>query len=247
MAELSPGKLLAGAGAAATSAVIGSTFGAEGTVMGAAVGSAISTVAAALYQRWLEQAGKTVRTRLTTIRGHRPGYHDKYWDSGRTGHTGRRAGLRTALVAAVGGFVLAMLAVTGVELVHGGSLSGGNSGTSIGTVAGGGAPATPDRPGTGSDRGSARSPARTAPSAALTPTVRETAPGVDRTTVTLSRPGDDGGGSGVADDPTGAGATTTPGLDQTPSVAPPLTPTPPAADLHSLTPATKQAEPGANR
>src|ERR1700754_597329 len=48
-------KGIAGAGAAATSAVLGSFFGAEGTVAGAALGSVASTVAATLYQQSLDR------------------------------------------------------------------------------------------------------------------------------------------------------------------------------------------------
>jgi uncharacterized membrane protein YgcG len=48
-------KVIAGAGAAATSAVLGSFFGAEGTVAGAALGSVASTVAATLYQQSLDR------------------------------------------------------------------------------------------------------------------------------------------------------------------------------------------------
>jgi hypothetical protein len=47
--DLGVNKLIAGAGAAATSAILGSFFGAMGTVTGAAVGSIASTVVTSVY------------------------------------------------------------------------------------------------------------------------------------------------------------------------------------------------------
>jgi hypothetical protein len=48
--DLTVNKVLAGAGAAVTSAVLGSFFGVAGTVVGAAVGSVASTIATSLYE-----------------------------------------------------------------------------------------------------------------------------------------------------------------------------------------------------
>jgi hypothetical protein len=66
-ADLTVNKVLAGAGAAATSAVLGSYFGATGTVAGAALGSVASTVATTLYQRSLDRTRDTIvaKVRLT--------------------------------------------------------------------------------------------------------------------------------------------------------------------------------------
>jgi hypothetical protein len=63
-AGLTVSKVVAGAGAAATTAVVGSVFGADGTVVGAAVGSIVSAVAAATYERSLDQTRKIVTTRV---------------------------------------------------------------------------------------------------------------------------------------------------------------------------------------
>src|SRR6185437_3146237 len=63
-ASLTVSKVVAGAGAAATTAVVGSVFGADGTVVGAAVGSIVSAVAAATYERSLDQTRKIVTTRV---------------------------------------------------------------------------------------------------------------------------------------------------------------------------------------
>src|SRR6476469_11059364 len=63
-ASLTVSKVVAGAGAAATTAVVGSVFGADGTVVGAAVGSVVSAVAAAAYERSLDQTTKVVVARV---------------------------------------------------------------------------------------------------------------------------------------------------------------------------------------
>jgi hypothetical protein len=62
--DLTMTKVIAGAGAAATSAVMGSYLGAVGTVGGAAIGSVVSMVGASLYQHYLERTGDTVRARV---------------------------------------------------------------------------------------------------------------------------------------------------------------------------------------
>jgi hypothetical protein len=56
----------ASAGAAATSALGASFFGAGGTITGAALGAVISTVAGAVYNRSLESAGDRERSRRTS-------------------------------------------------------------------------------------------------------------------------------------------------------------------------------------
>jgi hypothetical protein len=62
--ELTVNKVIAGAGAAATSAVLGSFFGAAGTVGGAALGSVFSTVVTSLYQHSLDRTRDTVKARV---------------------------------------------------------------------------------------------------------------------------------------------------------------------------------------
>ena len=58
--DLTVNKVIAGAGAAATSAVLGSFFGALGTVAGAAIGAIASTMATSLYEHSLNRTQDTV-------------------------------------------------------------------------------------------------------------------------------------------------------------------------------------------
>jgi hypothetical protein len=62
--DLTVNKLIAGAGAAATSAVLGSFFGAMGTVGGAAVGSVFSAVVTSLMQHSLDKTRDTVKAKV---------------------------------------------------------------------------------------------------------------------------------------------------------------------------------------
>jgi|SRR5690348_7072294 len=122
-ADLSVNKLLAGAGAAVTSAVIGSFFGVAGTVLGAAIGSVASTVATSLYERSLNTTRDRIRARLLAGGGvdeeRPPPRPPRPW--------GRWVGA-SALV-----FLLGMLVVTGVEFVKGTTIAG-TPGTSVGRV-----------------------------------------------------------------------------------------------------------------
>ena len=58
--DLTVNKVIAGAGAAATSAVLGSFFGALGTVAGAAIGAIASTIATSLYEHSLNRTQDSV-------------------------------------------------------------------------------------------------------------------------------------------------------------------------------------------
>jgi hypothetical protein len=62
--DLAVPKLAAGAGAAATSAILGSFFGDMGTVTGAALGSVFSAIVTWVYQRSLERTGQTVKAKI---------------------------------------------------------------------------------------------------------------------------------------------------------------------------------------
>jgi hypothetical protein len=122
-ADLSVNKLLAGAGAAVTSAVIGSFFGVAGTVVGAAIGSVASTIATSLYERSLNTTSDRIRARLNAggvdVEERPEPPAPKPW--------ARWAGV-TAMV-----FLLGMLVVTGVEFAKGSSIAG-TPGTSVGGV-----------------------------------------------------------------------------------------------------------------
>src|SRR3954449_10559198 len=58
--DLTVNKVIAGAGATATSAVLGSFFGALGTVAGAAIGAIASTMATSLYEHSLNRTQDSV-------------------------------------------------------------------------------------------------------------------------------------------------------------------------------------------
>ncbi|WP_345413840.1 hypothetical protein [Pseudonocardia xishanensis] len=168
--DLTINKVLAGAGAAATSAVFGSYFGAAGTVAGAALGSVVTTLAATMYQRSLD------RTREIALQKVRlPGRGDTRvlaepvdplatipLQRGSTGSpmlapvlpsAPKRARLTrkrvvVALVSTVAAFLIGLLAITGVEWIKGSPISGGESGTSVSRVVTGGS-AAPDGETTG--------------------------------------------------------------------------------------------------
>lgn len=65
---LSPVQLTAGALAAVTSALAASYLGVAGTLVGAALGSIVSTVGAALYSTSFERAGRLTTTHLRLVR-----------------------------------------------------------------------------------------------------------------------------------------------------------------------------------
>ncbi len=155
--DLSVNKLLAGAGASVTSAALGSFFGAEGTVFGAAFGSVASTVATTLYQRSLDRTRDTLVARIRVNRRGEPIATD---DPDATvllprqpadgepppdrpdvagGSPSRRRWL-IGIGASVLVFVIAMVTITGIELAKGSTLTRGNEGTSVGRVI---APAPP--------------------------------------------------------------------------------------------------------
>jgi hypothetical protein len=149
-ADLTINKVIAGAGAAATSAVLGSYFGATGTVAGAALGSVASTVATTLYQRSLDHTRDHIvaRVRFTPGRGTgisdaptvqlnapQPVSPDAPTTQLRVEPVLRRPRrIWIAAGATVLVFVIALLVVTGLEWAKGSSLTTGQPGTSVGRV-----------------------------------------------------------------------------------------------------------------
>ena len=140
--SLTINKVLAGAGAAVTSAVLGSFFGVAGTVVGAAVGSVASTVATTIYERSLDLSRDRILARLRagSAEGGAPDGGSSDGGSSDGGGAGppdrppwRRRGLLGLLGATVLVFLLGMGVVTGVELVKGSSVAG-TPGTSVGGV-----------------------------------------------------------------------------------------------------------------
>lgn len=152
-ADLTINKVLAGAGAAATSAVLGSFFGATGTVMGAALGSVASTVATTLYQRSLDRTRDTIVARVKL----RPGRGTAISEAPTVQLTvpeprvapdveaettvmhvepvlRNRRKIWLLVGATVLVFAIGLLAVTGLEWAKGSSLTTGQPGTSVGRV-----------------------------------------------------------------------------------------------------------------
>ncbi|HET9257802.1 MAG TPA: hypothetical protein VFO16_21740 [Pseudonocardiaceae bacterium] len=148
--DLNLARVAAAALAAVTTAVLSSRLGAEGTLIGAAGASVVTTVATALYQISLERSGQRVRslthrTRSDPDSGARlTAEHPAAPDSApgdqriteSPGRPARSAAVRWGAVAAgaVGGFMLAMLAITGFEWASGETVGGNGKGTTIGQV-----------------------------------------------------------------------------------------------------------------
>jgi hypothetical protein len=125
--------------AAVTSAVLLSTLGAVGTVLGAALGSLAATVGGAIYTQQLERtrrqvrrvAGATSTTATAVVDDPEP---PRSWGERLRALSWKRVGLFAA-----GTFVAVMVAITGFELATGSSISqrtGGSSdqGTTVGGV-----------------------------------------------------------------------------------------------------------------
>jgi len=135
---------MAGAGAAVTVAVLLSTLGAAGTLIGAALGSVIATVSTALYKQGIESSRRRVAEvqaaalERDAARAHRhlgaadadPKAHEEAAEP--TDADGRRwAALpwkRIALLAALV-FVIAVVVISAVELIAGRSVSSLTGGT----------------------------------------------------------------------------------------------------------------------
>lgn len=144
-------QILAGALAAVTAAVLGSTMGVAGTVAGAGFASVVTTVGGALYLRSIQRTRQGVRTvrdmvvaragvtSVTLVEEERDTGDDTGTDTKDDGESadqpaGRRRLRWPVLIAAsVLAFVTGMLVVTGVEWVRGGPLSGGE-GTTVGGI-----------------------------------------------------------------------------------------------------------------
>lgn len=158
-------QVFAGALAAVTAALIGSTMGVAGTVLGAGLASVISTVGGAIYLRSIKRTTEGVRTVHAKVVGRSAGTTvlvssedpdatpgeeveaepaDQLPDGPPAGARRRWPVLVASTLAA---FALGMLVVTGVEWLRGESLSGEQGTTFSGIVspkdAGGADPAEP--------------------------------------------------------------------------------------------------------
>lgn len=139
-------QVLAGALAAITAAVLGSTMGVAGTVIGAGLASVVSTVGGAIYLRSIQRTRQSVRTVRAKVVG-RNGTtsvlladlpeEEKDEPTEEPEETQPPAERRLRWPVLVAGSVLAfalgMLVITGVEWIRGEPLSGG-SGTTVGDV-----------------------------------------------------------------------------------------------------------------
>jgi hypothetical protein len=203
MEQLRVPKLLAGALAAVSGAVVASLFGVEGTLIGAALVSLLVAPAEALYTHSLASAHKVARRSLLRRVGEQGGPSEE----GASEEAASEADpqpirWQRVAVAAVLAFGIAVAAITGVEAVANRPLAslvgtqpraGGS--TSVGVVVAGGDRSTPQAtraPGTSTASPSgpapttapAAVPTTTAPAAAVpsTTAVPTTAPGTQAPT-----------------------------------------------------------------
>ena len=140
MEQLRVPKLLAGALAAVSGAVVASFFGIEGTLIGAALVSLLVAPAEALYTHSLASAHRVARRTLVRRVGQQPGTSQE----GTSQAHPQPIRWQRVAVAAVAAFGLAVGAITGVEAVANqplaslvGSRPRPEGSTSVGAVVGG--------------------------------------------------------------------------------------------------------------
>jgi hypothetical protein len=199
MEQLRVPKLLAGALAAVSGAVVASFFGIEGTLIGAALVSLLVAPAEALYSHSLASAHRVARRSLVRRVGEQAGASQEGTSQEGTSqaHPQPIRWQRVA-VAAVAAFGLAVGAITGVEAVANqplaslvGSRPRPEGSTSVGAVVGGAdrsAPPATRAPATSTTSTSEPAPTTTAPVAV--PTTTAPVPTVpSTTTATTATPG----------------------------------------------------------
>jgi len=169
MEQLHVSKLLAGALAAVSGAVVASFFGVEGTLIGAALVSLLVAPAEAVYTHSLASAHKVARRSLVRPVGEQAGPSEE----GASEADPQPIRWQRVAVAAVLAFGIAVVAITGVEAVANQPLAslfgtqprpGGS--TSLGVVVAGAdrsAPPATRAPGTPSTSPSGPAPTTTAP------------------------------------------------------------------------------------
>jgi hypothetical protein len=185
MEQLRIPKLLAGALAAVSGAVVASFLGVEGTLIGAAMVSLLVAPAEALYTHSLASAHKVARRSLVRRVGEQAGASEEGASEAGASQEGASQAQpqpirwQRVAVAAVLAFGIAVVAITGVEAVANqplaslvGSRSQQGGSTSVGVVVAGGdrsAPPATRTPGTATTSPSG-SAATTAPAAVPTTT-----------------------------------------------------------------------------
>jgi hypothetical protein len=179
MEQLRIPKLLAGALAAVSGAVVASFLGVEGTLIGAAMVSLLVAPAEALYTHSLASAHKVARRSLVRRVGEQAGASEEGASEAGASQEGASQAQpqpirwQRVAVAAVLAFGIAVVAITGVEAVANqplaslvGSRSQQGGSTSVGVVVAGGdrsAPPATRAPGTSSMSPAGPAPTTTAP------------------------------------------------------------------------------------
>ena len=176
MEQLRVPKLLAGALAAVSGAVVASFFGVEGTLIGAALGSLLVAPAETLYTHSLASAHTVARRSLLRRAGEQAGANEEGASKARP----QPIRWRRVAVAAVLAFGIAVGAITGVEAIARqplaslfGSGSRQGASTSVGMVVAGADRSIPPAtrtPGTSTTSASGPAPTTTAPVAVPTAT-----------------------------------------------------------------------------
>jgi hypothetical protein len=186
MEQLRVPKLLAGALAAVSGAVVASLFGVEGTLIGAALVSLLVAPAEAVYTHSLASAHRVARRSLVRRVGDQAGASEEAASEEGASEEGASEGhpqpirWQRVAVAAVLAFGIAVVAITGVEAVANqplaslfGSRPRQGGSTSVGVVVAGAdrsAPPATQAPGTSTTSPSGPAPTTTAPAAVPTTT-----------------------------------------------------------------------------
>jgi hypothetical protein len=187
MEQLRVPKLLAGALAAVSGAVVASLFGVEGTLIGAALVSLLVAPAEAVYTHSLASAHRVARRSLVR----RVGDETDASEEGASEADPQPIRWQRVAVGAVLAFGIAVAAITGVETVANqplaslfGSRSREGGSTSVGVVVGGdrSAPPATQAPATSTTSPSGPAPMTTAPAPVGVPTTTAPAGTVPSTT-----------------------------------------------------------------
>lgn len=149
--DLSLPQVAGSAVAAIAAAVLASQLGVYGTIIGAGVVSVIATCGASLFQHLFRRTGEQIR--VVTVQAKPKGRQLPVREAGSgpvtlaeapdgefgeaTTHGTRVRGWKRPVIAAAVVFLVAMVGITGFELISGQDLSGGK-GTTVGSVVGGG-------------------------------------------------------------------------------------------------------------
>jgi hypothetical protein len=175
MEQLRVPRLLAGALAAVSGAVVASFFGVEGTLIGAALVSLLVAPAEAVYTHSLASAHRVARRSLVRRVGEQAGASEEgASEEGASEAHPQPIRWQRVAVAAVVAFGIAVGAITGVETVANqplaslfGSSSREGASTSVGLVVAGAATSAP--PATGAPATSTTSPSGPAPTTTPAP------------------------------------------------------------------------------